>query len=127
MTKNFDKFIKQIIENISFEYNGLLKDEWVHFPNISEFDLKNGIYLDDWDLTNFTEFKQLMKKADSEKRYIFGQAYPYNTVANMMKKGKDRQEAQQEFQKDRQRLMNFYKKFNFIHTHKGWMFRPFKD
>lgn len=123
MTKNFDKILTKIQETIYFQDNGLLPDEYRHFPGIEKQHLENGIYLDDWDLKNFSEFKNLLKKADYEKKYIFGQAFPYLTKSRMAEKGKNAEESEKEFIKDRNRLLKMYSKFGFIHTAKGWIYR----
>lgn len=126
MTQKFDNFLKNVLEAISFQENGLLPEEYNNFPDVKSEYLVNGIYLDDWDLKDFSEFKNLLKKADSEKKYIFGQAYPYLTKDRMREQGKNREEIEKEFVKDRNRLLNMYSKFGFIHTRNGWIYRkPF--
>lgn len=126
MTQKFDNFLKNILEAISFQENGLLPDEYNNFPHVKSEYLVNGIYLHDWDLKDFSGFKNLLKKADSEKKYIFGQAYPYLTKDRMREQGKNKEEIEKEFVKDRNRLLNMYSKFGFIHTRNGWIYRPYK-
>lgn len=123
MTQKFDNFLKNVLETISFQENGLLPEEYNNFPHVKSEYLVNGIYLDDWDLKDFSEFKNLLKKADSEKKYIFGQAYPYLTKDRMKEQGKNRDEIEKEFFKDRNRLLKMYSKFGFVHTKNGWIYR----
>ena len=73
MTINFDKLVKIFLEEITIQRKGLLPAEWEYYPNISEDDLKKGIFLHDWDLKDFQQFKKLLKIADRKNLYIFGQ------------------------------------------------------
>jgi hypothetical protein len=132
MTKDFDKLVKIFLEKMTIQRKGLLPDEWKYYPNISEDDLKKGIYLDDWDLKDFQQFKKLLKIADRKKLYIFGQAYPYNTKARIesdyentiTSREKLNKKKEEEFEKDQNRLMSLYSRFGFVHTTNGYMYRP---
>jgi hypothetical protein len=124
MTINFDKLVKIFLEEITIQRKGLLPAEWEYYPNISEDDLKNGIFLHDWDLKDFQQFKKLLKIADRKNLYIFGQAYPYNTNDRMNERNATPEEKQAEFEKDQKRLISMYSKFGFVHTSDGYIYRP---
>jgi hypothetical protein len=93
--------------------NSLLKGEYHNFSDYVDVkDIKRGIYLDEWDLKDFGEFKNLLKNADRLNRYIFGKVYPYDS-------------SKENFKKDQSRLLNLYKKFGFLQVNDdGWVYRP---
>lgn len=124
MTINFDKLVKIFLEEITIQRKGLLPAEWEYYPDISEDNLKKGIFLHDWDLKDFQQFKKLLKIADRKNLYIFGQAYPYNTNQRMSEKDATPEEKKEEFKKDQNRLISMYSKFGFVHTSDGYIYRP---
>lgn len=142
MTKDFDKLVKIFLEKMTIQRKGLLPAEWKYYPNISEDDLKKGIYLDDWDLKDFQQFKKLLKIADRKNLYIFGQANPYETKERVDNENKDiildtdtdeikerkrkelKERKEKAFAEDQNRLISLYSKFGFLHTIDGYMYRP---
>lgn len=124
MTKNFDYILNVFQEKLMIQRKGLLPDDAEMFPDVPEQALKDGIYLIEWDLKDISQFKKLLKIADRKNLYIFGQAYPYNSVENAKNAGASPKQAKKKFEKDTARLISMYSKFGFVHTINGYIYRP---
>lgn len=121
MTENFDLFFKIVTERLLIQFPDI--DDFEFFDTyLTEDEFKNSIYLMDWDLKEHNEFKDIIKKADNQNRFIVLQAYPYNSMDRAREEGHP-EKVWEYFKNDLKRLMNFYSKFGFEETSGGWMYR----
>lgn len=114
-------------------YNHLLAESIVHVElgNISADDFneyfrgivpddsfKNSIYIDDIYVDRYdrdrgyfsNEIRKIVKKMNQENKYIFLQAYPYESRDDV-------------FERDQKRLIEGYESFGFVHVAQGWMYK----